>query len=235
MRVAIMQPYFMPYIGYWQLIRAVDIFVILDDVNYIKRGWINRNYILCNGQRHLLSLPVKNVSQNRHIRQHEFSCQADSWQNALKTIKLFYHNAPYFSQVFPLLSQFLSVKSGGVTEILAAQFNIITSYLDIPARILISSEVADTSGYKNQAKILQICKYLGATEYVNLPGGKALYDSSHFAAENISLNFIEPGKVRYDQFGGPFVDSLSFIDILMFNDKETIGDFLLNYELSTPA
>ena len=110
MKVAIMQPYFFPYIGYFQLINLVDVFVVYDDVNYIKKGWINRNNILINKKSFLFSLPLQNMSQNKLINE-IFLVEDTNWRiSLLNTIQITYKNAPYFDEVYSLIEEIISYK-----------------------------------------------------------------------------------------------------------------------------
>ena len=103
MKIAIMQPYFFPYLGYWQLMNIVDKFVIYDDVNYIKRGWINRNRILVEGKPFYIHVPVMKASQNKIINEMEVFVDSSLRKKELKTIELAYKKAPFFDSVYPLI------------------------------------------------------------------------------------------------------------------------------------
>ena len=229
MKAAIMQPYLFPYIGYWQLIRAVDVFVIYDDVNYINRGWINRNNLLEQGRRKLFTLETSGASQNKLINQVSVGQNTGS---LLKTFHQNYQKAPYFDQVIQMLSELLSSDEKNLARLISASLRRICSYLMIDTQLIVSSEVFANRGLKGADRIIDICKHLGAGEYINAIGGKELYKRDYFGSKGISLFFLESDPVEYGQFGAPFVPNLSIIDVMMFNAPETIEKFLRNYRLT---
>ena len=225
-----MQPYLFPYIGYFQLIKAVDKFVILDDVNYIKKGWINRNRILVNGKDHLFSIPIKNISQNKLICECELS--DDMWQKKfLKTIEMSYKKAPFFDDVFPLISYIVTSKEKNLSHFILSHLKRIFDFLNLEVCIIPSSSVYKTSGLKAQEKIIDICKKEHTTQYLNPIGGMDLYDKNRFLEENIQLNFLKTNNVTYFQNSNNFIPWLSIIDVLMFNSKKEILTMLTNYNL----
>lgn len=169
MKLGIMQPYFLPYIGYFQLIKAVDKYVIYDDVNYIKKGWINRNNILCNGQAHLFSISLRGASQNKLINEIEIS---DDFSKFRKMIELSYRKAPYFEEVFKLLNSIIDYPNKNLSLFLANSIKEICKYLSIDTEIIFSSEIEKNNDLKGQEKILEICKILQAKTYINAIGGQ---------------------------------------------------------------
>lgn len=228
MKVAIMQPYFFPYLGYFQLISAVDQFVIYDDVNYINRGWINRNNILVKGQAHRITLPLENSSQNLHINLIKVS---DSGSKLLKTIAQNYNKAPYFDTVFPILECALLHEKKNLHDYLAHQLRVVCGALDIQTKLLISSNLSKDQSLKGQEKILAICEELHASEYINSVGGKSLYERTAFGIRGIQLSFLQTRSVVYTQFGKQFSPNLSIIDVLMFNTPEQRRNLLAAYDL----
>ncbi len=231
MKLAIMQPYLFPYIGYFQLINAVDSFVIYDDVNFIKKGWINRNSILVNGNNFLFTAALKEVSQNKLINQIEIDTQS-KWQNDLvKTINFSYKKAPYFEEVIPIISDILNQEQQNLASFLTYSLRTISSYLSINTNFFISSEIRKSNELKGQDKIIELCKVLGANQYFNAIGGKALYSEADFLNHNIQLHFIKSNSIQYPQFKNEFIPWLSIIDVLMFNSVEKIKGFLDDYEL----
>ncbi len=230
MKIGIMQPYLFPYIGYFQLIYAVDKFIVLDDVNFINRGWINRNRILVNGKEHLFSIPIKKSSQNKLILECELSDEL--WQKKfLKTIEMCYKKAPFFNEVFPLIANIINNEEENLSRFILHHFHRIFDFLDLEITIVPSSSVYDTKGAKAQEKIIEICKIERATHYINPIGGTDLYDKNRFKQEKIQLNFIKTNNILYSQNSVNFVPWLSIIDILMFNSKKVISEMLDNYEL----
>ena len=231
MKIGIMQPYFFPYIGYWQLINLVDKYVIFDDVNYIKRGWINRNRILMNGDAVLFNVPLLGVSQNKLINQIEVNNDKKLLMKNLKTIELAYRKAPYFEDVYPLVERILENEASNIADYNAYSIKYISEYLDIKTELVTSSKLSKDNSLKSQNKILEICELLGATEYYNAIGGQELYSKDAFANKKIQLRFLKTNDIRYQQFKNDFVSNLSIIDVMMFNSVSTIKEFLLNYML----
>lgn len=231
LKIGIMQPYFFPYIGYWQLINLVDKYVIFDDVNYIKRGWINRNRILMNGNAVLFNVPLLGVSQNKLINQIEVNRDKKLLIKNLKTIELTYRKAPYFRDVYPLVERILENEASNIADYNAYSIKCISEYLDIKTELITSSKLNKDNSLKSQNKILEICELLGATEYCNAIGGQELYSKDAFANKNIQLRFLKTNDIRYQQFKNDFVSNLSIIDVMMFNSISTIKEFLLKYTL----
>ena len=231
MTIAIMQPYIFPYIGYFQLIDAVDKFVIYDDVNFINKGWINRNNILVSGQAHLFTIPLKDASQNKLIYEVELAVN-DPWKKKfLKTLQQSYLKAPNYQKVFLLIEEIVNFEAGTIAELTLHALQKICGYMNITTEIVPSSSVYNNTELKAQDRILDICKQENADHYINPVGGMELYDKSKFAKENIQLNFLKSVASPYSQFKNAFVPWLSIIDILMFNDTESINTLLKEYEL----
>lgn len=229
MKVAIMQPYLFPYIGYWQLIKAVDVFVIYDDVNYIKGGWINRNVILENGKRKLITLETRGASQNILINQ---ILVGNNTESLIKTLIQNYRKAPYFKPVMGIILDLFCSGEKSLSKFITSTIRSVCSYLMISTKLIISSEVFNNLSLKGTDRIVDICRQLGADVYINAIGGKKLYDKSTFANEDLQLYYIESNPINYIQFGeAPFVPNLSIIDVMMFNSPEVIQRFLGDYRL----
>ena len=231
MKIGIMQPYFFPYIGYWQLLNVVDKYVIYDDVNYINRGWINRNRILLNSKDKMITLSLKEVSQNKLIKEIELLNNEKEREKLLKTISQSYKKAPFYDEVYPLIEEILNFKEINLEKFLENSIKKIIEYLEIDTTILISSEIEKDNMLKGKNKILDICKNLGASEYYNAIGGQELYSYEEFNKEGIKLKFLKSGNIEYKQFKNEFIPNLSIIDVMMFNSKEKIKEFLNNYTL----
>lgn len=232
MKLAVMQPYLFPYIGYYQLIYAVDEFIFLDDVNYINRGWINRNRIIVNSKEFLFTVPLKDASQNRTINSIEI-LKDNKWQkNMLKTLEMSYKKARYFSDAFPMLESIILSEEQLINEFITNSFRVINKYLNIDTPLLSSSLQKKDMDLKGQDRILDLCLQRKADEYINPPGGVGLYSKDAFLKNNIQLHFIQTGEIKYNQFQPEFVPFLSIVDVLMFNSPETITDFLTQYTLS---
>jgi hypothetical protein len=228
MKLAIMQPYFFPYIGYWQLISAVDTFVIYDDVNFIKQGWINRNNIIGNDSAQLISLQLIGASSFKLINS---VMVGNKSPKILKTIEQTYKKSSYFEKVFPLIQEVLQNKEENLAQFLTFSIKKICAYLDIKTNILLSSELKKNNDLKGQSKILNICDVLQAKQYINAIGGQELYQKEAFSQQNIELLFIKNKAINYQQFQSPFRPNLSIIDVLMFNNKEQVKQYLIEFEL----
>ena len=228
MKLGIMQPYFFPYIGYFQLIQLVDVYVIADDLNFIKNSYIKKNSILDNGAPALISLQLIGASQNKLINEIEVGNDIDK---LLTAIQRRYAKAPYFKDVFPLLQTILSSKEKNLAKFLGYSLMEISSYLGIQTKFLYSSEIEKNNDLKFDARIIDICKRVGADQYINAIGGKELYDKDKFAREGIELSFIDTKEIEYKQFDKEFVPTLSIIDVMMFNSKEECRELLQRYEL----
>lgn len=228
MKIAIMQPYFFPYIGYWQLINSVDKFVIYDDVNYIKGGWINRNRILLGGSAHFINMYMNGASSNKRINEIDLDKNTHMINKNLKMLQSAYKDAPCFNNIFPILEKTISyVNVNNIAEYLENIIREISGYLEISTEIVISSNLKKNNNLKAQDKVIDICKILKADEYVNAVGGQNLYSREDFAREGIKLKFINTDLIVYKQYDNNFVKDLSIIDVLMFNSKEKVK-MLLN-------
>jgi hypothetical protein len=227
MKLAVMQPYFLPYLGYFQLMAAVDKFVVYDDVNFIKRGWINRNRILLNGQEHLFVIPLRRASQNQRINEVALARDRPWRQKLLTTFRHAYRRAPQFYEIFPVISEIVNYPEESLNEYLHNSLRRIKSFLGIGAEVVRSSAIYENRSLKGQERILDICRQEKASVYFNLSGGKQIYDQELFRANGITLRFLEPPQISYEQFGAPFLPSLSIVDVLMFNAVKKIqSEFL---------
>ena len=233
MKVGIMQPYFMPYIGYWQLMNAVDRYVIYDDVNYINRGWIHRNRILMNGAPIFFNVPMFGASQNKLINEIKVNTDEALIVKNRRTIQTAYRKAPCYKTVYPILEAVLTCKKENIAEYIAESFKIINAYLGIETELIMSSTLKKDCSLRGQDKVLAICEELGATEYYNAIGGQELYSFSDFAARGIKLSFLKMDPIEYKQFGKEFQPNLSIIDVMMFNDRDEIRKMLTKFSLVT--
>ena len=231
MKLGIMQPYIFPYIGYFQLINAVDKFVIYDDVNFINKGWINRNRILNNGKDSLFTIPLKEASQNKLINEIDVNWDSAWKSKFIKTLEQCYKKAPFYLEILPIIEQTLNVDNEPVSKVIEHNLKLICDYLGIKTEIVSSSAIYQNTHLKAQERILDICSQEKANQYINPIGGLELYDKDFFEAKNLKLNFIKSNAIEYTQFKNEFVPWLSMVDVLMFNSKEKIKEFLDNYEL----
>jgi hypothetical protein len=233
MKLAIMQPYLFPYLGYFQLINAVDKFVIYDDIAFIKQGWINRNYILLNGTKHLFTIPLQNISSNTLINETRISTKPYNWQHKLlQTVTQSYKKAPFFKEVFPMIEKVISGSTGNpIAVVVRESINSVIHYLEIKTVIIPSSAIYRNDHLKNATRVIDICQKESASVYINAPGGFDLYNKEDFSSQGLQLNFIKPVLHSYKQFQNNFISSLSIIDVLMFNNIDRVHEMLNDYEL----
>lgn len=231
MKVGIMQPYFFPYIGYWQLINVVDRFIIYDDVNYIKKGWINRNRILINGEAVFFNLRMNQASQNKLINQMEVLIDDVYFRKLIKTIESCYCKAPYFNDVFPIIEKLIMYDEINLTRYLEFSIRKVCEYLSINTEIIISSSIEKNNELRGQQKIIEICRLLNADQYINAIGGQSLYNYIDFLNYGIKLMFIKTQEIKYIQFNNNFIPNLSIIDLMMFNSRDEMKKFINMYTL----
>ena len=230
-RLGIMQPYFLPYIGYFQLINSVDAFVIYDNIQYNKESWINRNRILLNGKEHTFTIPLKEASQNKLINEIEI-IRDGKWQGKLlKTIEMSYRKAPFFDFAFPIIEKVVISDEPLLSRFILNSMLLVNQYLGIDTPLKESSAIAKDLALKGQDRILDICMKEKASEYINAIGGMELYSKELFSKNTIRLHFIRSKAIEYGQFGAEFVPWLSIIDVMMFNDAGRVKKFLNEYEL----
>jgi len=234
-RVGIMQPYFFPYIGYFQLIATSDIFVLHDDVQYIKGGWVNRNRILLNGASRMITFPVQKDAHDLPINARNYVDDKQARKDIINLIKQAYAKAPCYRQVFPMLEELLMFEDCNVARFNENLIRRIADYMGLTCSIITSSGMEKDDSLAGEQRVLEICKRLGAADYTNPIGGTELYHQETFEKFGITLRFLEAENQRYDQGGNIWVPFLSIIDVLMFNTVEGIQRGLAKYRLLTPA
>ncbi len=234
MRVALMQPYFFPYIGYFQLMAACDLFVVFDDAQYIDRGWANRNRILINGAAQWITMPVAASSHKLPFLDREYLF-GDRVATRLPTrIAGAYKAAPFFRQTMPLVEEILAFPRPNVAAFNTTLLLKVAARLGIGTPIKRTSEmVKDDSLTGGENRVIDICSRLGATTYINPIGGRDLYASGAFADHGIDLRLLSCEAEPYSQFGAPYVPFLSIIDVLMFNDVPAVRKMLGQYRLAS--
>lgn len=223
------QPYFIPYIAYWQLMKACDIYLISDDYAFQKSGWIQRNRILQKGKPEYFRLEISKKSDYQLINKTKL-IKVDS-KRKLKTLYMCYRQAPYFKQGYGLMEQILNFPSEDLTEFLVNSFNVIRNYLGINTKMMFTSQLEGNCLLKREQRVYDFCKRLGGTTFINAIGGKALYSKEEFAEHGIELKFIHSHCREYKQFNNEFVPNLSIIDVIMFNSQEEIFQMLDEYTL----
>jgi len=237
MTLAIMQPYVLPYIGYIQLMNTVDTFVFYDDVAFINRGWVNRNRLLVNGKDYLFTIPLKEASQNKPIREIALANDPKWRGKLLKTIEQSYRKAPQYTTVMPITERIVNFQAGSQSDVSIADyifhsFTELTAYLGITTRLVASSTVYGNGQLKAQERIVDICRQEGAERYINPIGGTELYSQLAFDPIGCELRFIQPQRITYPQFGASeFVPWLSVLDVLMNVNAESIRPLLTQFDL----
>jgi hypothetical protein len=233
--IGLMQPYLFPYLGYFQLINAVDEFVLGDDLQYEKESWINRNRILVNGRDMLITFPLRKDSHLARINQRVFADNFDSEiARMLKIIGNVYSNAPAFTEFYPILEKILRYPERRLAPYAENSIRLLCDYIGIDTPIRLASEFALPPHMDKQDRVVQSVRMLGGDVYINPIGGIGLYDPTYFSTHGLSLKFHCMEDVSYQQFGKPFVPGLSIIDVLMFNRNQKIKELLHCYSLNVP-
>lgn len=227
-----MQPYFLPYLGYWQLMGCVDKFVIYDDIQFTKKGWIHRNRYMNNGSDQMFTLPLKKDSDFLDVAERRLS---DSWEDEKGKLKRkiegAYKKSSNFHEAMPIFEACIDSKEVNLFKFIFGSIRTVRQFLDINAELLVSSELGDFKQLKGQERVLEICKTLGATEYVNPIGGYELYNKKVFSERGVDLKFHRIGDVYYDQGKNNYIPNLSVLDMLMFVGVEGVKGQLKNFEL----
>ncbi|MFV0234517.1 WbqC family protein [Empedobacter falsenii] len=233
MRIAVMQPYIFPYIGYFQMIKAVDTFVFYDDVNFIKQGWINRNNILLGNNAHLFTVPLDSANSFVEIKETLINKQLykDWREKFLKTLYQNYKKAPFFSETWKVLECVFNQDVNTISELAILSIKQIAHYLELKTNFKIASESYLNKDLERQSRLIAICHKEEAIHYINAIGGQSLYKKENFITQGIKLDFIKSKPIQYKQFNNDFVPWLSIIDILMFNSVEEVNVMLDQYEL----
>jgi hypothetical protein len=224
--LAIMQPYFLPYLGYFQLMAKADAFVIYDDVNFINRGWINRNRININGDAHMLTMPLLQASQNRLICEISISDDPAWRKKILKSVQQAYAKAPQFARTYALLEGIVNHPAQNLADYLRHSLHALRDHLGLKTELVDSSRRYENSGLKAQARIIDICLRENASLYVNAIGGMELYAGSDFKQAGLKLAFLHPVLNPYSTGAAPFIPGLSIIDVLMHNDPDAVTEHL---------
>lgn len=229
MKIGIMQPYFLPYIGYWQLMNAVDKYVIYDDVNYIKGGWVNRNRMLTTaGKETYFTISLRDASSFKKINEIEILQVPDK---ILKSVQQVYRKATCFAEAYPTIEEIFRFPEKNLGKFLVHANRMIANYLGITTELIVSSELAKDNSQRADEKVLHICNLLGGDEYYNAIGGQALYSREKFATRGVRLSFVKTELVPYPQYKFDFVPGLSILDIMMFNDRDRLREMMGEYDL----
>ncbi len=221
-----MQPYFFPYVGYFQLLNQVDRFVFYDDVNYIKSGWINRNRLTLSGSTRYITVPLVGASSFVKINETEVQQPALWRQSMLTSVRQSYGKAPHFEPVHALLEHVLTAHDGTIGDLSRRSVMAVSQYLALPTKFIHSSSIYRNDHLRSVERVLDICVAEKASEYWNLPGGRDLYQAEDFEAHGVQLHFIDPEMQPYPQLSTTFVPGLSILDVLMFNDAAKVRAML---------
>lgn len=212
-----MQPYFLPYIGYWQLLNYVDVFILFDDVTYIKKGYIDRNYIANTKGTLGLKLKVRKASQNRKINDHELlPGQSHLWE----LVKTCYPETALEKDEGRLIELIIKCQEENLAKYLESSIRNMAQYLEINTEIFRSSDIK--SKFVGKEKIISMVKHVSGTTYVNMRGGQHLYHETDFSRENLGLEFFDAKLRPYAQGTPEFTPGLSIVDLLLNTSRETI-------------
>lgn len=222
MKLAIMQPYFFPYIGYFQLLNAVDKFVFYDDVNYIKGGWINRNRLFLAGAVRYITVPLAGASSFEKISK---ICvkTGDEWvKSMLSSVSQSYCKAPFYKPVQDLLEGVLGSHNGNIAALAKNSIIAVADYIGISTDFVHSSAIYGNQEKNGVERVIDICCIEKADEYWNLPGGRSLYSTDGFEKNGIYLKFVDVSIKPYQQNTAEFHPGLSMLDVLMYNEPSTV-------------
>ena len=231
MKIGIMQPYFFPYIGYFQLLNMVDKYVVYDTACFSNNKWRFRNRILINGAPGFFRVKTLKASQNKKFSEIKVSNDIETKKNNIHALECAYAKAPHYSEVMPMLEHFLLEDHDNLSEYNVASNKLVCNYLGIKTEILLYSEMDCDNDHKRQYRIFDVCRTLGGDEYINAIGGMELYDFEEFRENGIELAFLKSDDIIYPQFGGEFVPDLSIIDVMMFNSVPEVQEMLNRYTL----
>lgn len=236
MTIAVMQPYIFPYLGYFQLVHAVDLFVFYDDVNFIKQGWINRNRILINGDPSIFTIPVQQISSFQEIKDVRIPQEMYlRWrQKFLRSLEMAYRKAPFFAETMDVILAILKYNGNRIADLAELSVREICNYVGCKTQFVNASAMfEETKALERTERLIAICVKNNADHYINPVGGMALYDKALFGTYGIKLEFIKTVEsVSYCQsYCKEFIPSLSIIDVLMFNNVSETKKLLLKYEL----
>ncbi|WP_435579662.1 WbqC family protein [Gilvibacter sp.] len=229
MRLGIMQPYFLPYLGYFALIQQVDAFILFDTPQFIRHGWIERNQILKqNGEKLYIKVPLQKHSRETAIKDVVINEEQNWQQTILSQLGPYKKRAPYFKMVTELLEKIFVLETQSIVALNKRSLEVICGYLEIDTPIQVFSqmelEVAEVNAPDEWA--LNICKALGANSYYNPTGGMEFFSREKYQNEGIELKFLEFKASNYEQLGNPFVPYLSVLDVMMFNSPAEINKMM---------
>ena len=228
-KIGIMQPYWFPYLGYFQHCVSVDKFVFLTDANYKKKGWINRNRIIVDSREHMITVPLQKASQNNKIFEQKV-LQGHGWKKSiLATLRHSYHKAPFYSAAISVVEQALMSPAISISDYAIESIAAVFEYIQGRAPVFETSDKYNNADLIGENRIIDICLRAGADDYCNPISGCKLYDPASFRGRGLSLFFLEPGLKRYPQLSKKYIPSLSIIDALMMNSRSDMRELLNSY------
>jgi len=232
MRIAIMQPYLFPYLGYFQLMNAADKFLLLDDANYIKRGWVNRNNILLQEKPFRFTLPLQKVSQFKKINETLIATDTNWRKSFMASLYMAYHKSVFYNDISEMIRGIIYSDEPSLSVLLHKSLQLVADYIGIKTPMISLSSSVSENSFKGEERILHLCSMHSADEYINLPGGRHLYSAEHFYRASVRLLFIEPHLPAYSQLQqGAFVPGLSIIDVLMNNPTDSVLKMAQDYDI----
>lgn len=234
-KVAIMQPYFFPYLAYFSLIKHTDQFILFDPVQFIRHGWIERNRILKqNGGWLYIKVPLLKHSRDTIIKDIKINNEIKWQDKILAQLVIYKKKAPYYNEVITLLKELFSKEYESITNLNKKSIELVCDYLSIEHDIQVFSKMDLDIETPNASDewALNICKSMGnIKEYWNPSGGEEFFSREKYKANDIKLNFLHLNEFEYKQFDDHFEPGLSIIDTMMFNSVETINQYLNNYKI----
>jgi hypothetical protein len=235
-KLAIMQPYFLPYIGYFSLIKQTDDFILLDTVQFIRHGWIERNRILKQDSGWLyIKVPLEKHDRETLIKDITIDNSQDWKAKIMAQLQVYKKTAPNFDRVTQLLNALFAREYTDIVSLNKASLELVCSYLGISKKIDVFSKMnLDIEPPQTPDEwALNICRAIGGvSEYWNPPGGQAFFDRAKYEAAGIAMRYQTPVLQSYDQKRKEFESGLSIIDVMMFNSVGDINIMLDEYELT---
>ena len=230
-RIAIMQPYFFPYIGYWQLIHAVDLYVVADNVHYIKHHWINFNRILGEkDQPHYFGIEISHANGTRHICETKRVVSRKQAEYLCRVLKFYYSKAPYYNEAMEVIKPILMDEEPNLARYLFKQLKAVAGYLGITSQIILLSEVMPRGECTAQEFIHRICEHFSHTTFTSSINGNIYYTKDAFREMGINLDFLVRNEdIRYKQRCMEFGPDLSIIVAMMYCSLDELHDMLDRY------
>lgn len=223
-RVVLMQPYFLPYLGYYQLLGAADLFISYDTAQFIKNGWIERNRYLLDGEPKWFGVALEKSSHKLPIHEKRIS-QGFQYQQVIEKLKHAYRTAPYAHRVLPWLAQLLEQPAASIAELNLRVLRASCALIGLDTPIIAASALPAGAGVGGQTRVLELMAATGATHYLNPAAGAFLYEAGAFAKAGIELELLHAELTPYPQQRPEFVPGLSLLDALMFNPPEVLGEW----------